>query len=151
MPADNPDIAREEQLLQEGNVRPETSAPAVQHRPAQAALEEDDVTHERGTREAIVFVSHIASESANEHSPVTHTHRLPLLPHNIYPLTNLTPNLLACARILSGRNLLTMNDIARFARPTFDPLALLLEHVCESTQVPAVRCMACNLRTRIES
>ena len=62
---------------------------------------------------------------------------LPLLPHNIYaPLTKLTPNLLACARILSGRNLLTMNDIARFARPAFDPLAFLLEHVCEPTQVP---------------
>ena len=29
-----------------------------------------------------------------------------------------------------------MNDIARFARPAFDPLAFLLEHVCESTQVP---------------
>jgi hypothetical protein len=37
---------------------------------------------------------------------------------------------------ISGRNLLTMNDIARFARPAFDPLAFLLELVCESTQVP---------------
>ena len=31
-----------------------------------------------------------------------------------------------------------MNDLARFARPTFDPLAFLLEHVCDPTQVPII-------------
>ena len=47
IPADNPDTGRE-QLLWDGNVRLETSMPVVQHRPARAALqEEDDVTHER--------------------------------------------------------------------------------------------------------
>ena len=41
---------------------------------------------------------------------------------------------------------LAMNDIARFARLfTFDPLAFLLEHVCESTQVP-VKIRPCDLR-----
>jgi hypothetical protein len=117
-------------MLRERSVRLETSTrqSSKTDRPAvNAALEEDDVTHERPS----------SSFHIQPPSPQMSTLLLPLLPHNIYaPRAKLTPNLLACARILSGRNLLTMNDIARFARPAFDPLAFLLEHVCESTQVP---------------
>ena len=53
----------------------------------------------------------------------------------IWSSVRLTPNLLACARLLSGRTLLAMNDLARFVRPTFDPCAFLLEHVhvCDSS------------------
>ena len=43
------------------------------------------------------------------------------------------------------RNLPAMHYIARFARPTFDPLAFLLEHVCDPTQVP-VKIKPCDLR-----
>ena len=46
----------------------------------------------------------------------------------------ITPNFLACARFLSGRALLTVSDLARFARPTLDPCAFLLEHVCDASQ-----------------
>ena len=52
----------------------------------------------------------------------------------IWSAISVNPNLLACARLLSGRALLTMSDLARFARPTFDPCAFLLEHVCDSSQ-----------------
>ena len=38
-----------------------------------------------------------------------------------------------------------MNDLARFARPTFNPLAFLLEHVCDPTQAP-VKIRPCDLR-----
>ena len=52
----------------------------------------------------------------------------------IWSSIRLTPNLLACARLFSGRALLAMNNLARFVRPTFDPCAFLLEHVCDSSQ-----------------
>ena len=123
IPVDNIDTLQE-QVQQEGRERPETSTPTVRHQLAHAASAGHDVTHE--------WLS--PSFHIRQLSPQIST---PLLPRNIHnPLSKLTPNILACARILSGRNLLTMNDIARFARPTFDPLAFLLEHVCESTQVP---------------
>ena len=66
--------------------RPETSAPIVRYQPAQAASAGHDVTHER------------LSPSFHIRQPS---------PQMNNPLTDLTPNLLACARILSGRNLLT--------------------------------------------
>ena len=93
--ADNPDAGRE-QLLRDGNVHLDTSMPIVQHRPARAALQEnDDVTHENPSSSF-----HIGPPSPQISNP--------LLPHNIQnPLTRLTPNLLACTRILSGRNLLS--------------------------------------------
>jgi hypothetical protein len=124
IPVDNIDTLQE-QVQQEGRERPETSTPTVRHQLARAAPADHDITHERPS----------PSFHIRQLSPQIST---PLLPRNIHnPLSKLTPNILACARILSGRNLiLTMNDIARFARPTFDPLAFLLEHVCESTQVP---------------
>ena len=131
--ADNPD-AGQEQLLRNGNVHLDTSRPIVQHRPARASLQEnDDVTHENPSSSF-----HIEPQSPQISNP--------LLPLNIQnPLTRLTPNLLACTRILSGRNLLTMSDITRFARPIFDPLAFLLEHVCEPSHVP-VKIRPCDLR-----
>ena len=52
----------------------------------------------------------------------------------IWSTVRVTPNLLACARLLSGRALLTDGDLARFMRPTFDPCAFLREHVCDSSQ-----------------
>ena len=132
VPADNPDTARE-QLLRERTVRREATTSIALHRPARAVSEDGDVTHERPSSSF-----HIEPPSPQISNP--------LLPHNIQnPLTRLTPNLLACTRILSGRNLLTMNDITRFARPVFDPLAFLLEHVCEPSHVP-VKIRPCDLR-----
>ena len=58
----------------------------------------------------------------------------------IWSTTRVTPNLLACARLLSGRALLTMSGLARFTRPSFDPCAFLSEHVCDSNQ--ATICVA---------
>ena len=51
------------------------------------------------------------------------------------PVSPITPRLLACAQILSGRNLLTESDIARFGRQHFDHCAFLTEHVCTDDQI----------------
>ena len=49
-----------------------------------------------------------------------------LMREQMWSTIRFTPNLLACARLLSGRALLAMSDLARFARPNFDPCAFLL-------------------------
>ena len=54
---------------------------------------------------------------------------------NRVPVSPITPRLLACAQILSGRNLLTEPDIARFGRQHFDHCAFLTEHVCTDNQL----------------
>ena len=54
---------------------------------------------------------------------------------NRVPVSPITPRLLACAQILSGRSLLTESDIARFGRQHFDHCAFLTEHVCANDQV----------------
>ena len=54
---------------------------------------------------------------------------------NRLPVSPITPRLLACAQILSGRDLLTESDIARFGRRHFDHCAFLTEHVCTNDQV----------------
>ena len=63
---------------------------------------------------------------------------------NQVPVSHITPRLLACAQILSGRSLLTESDIARFGRQRFDHCAFLSEHVCDDNQV-AVRVQPQNL------
>jgi hypothetical protein len=66
VPADNPGTARE-QMLRERTVRCEATTSIAPHRPARAASEDGDVTHET----AIIFVSYRTSKSTNKQSSVT--------------------------------------------------------------------------------
>ena len=75
----------------------------------------------------------VVSQSSDHHHNPNEQGTL-LTREQIWSTTRFTPNLLACARLLSGRALLAMSDLACFARPSFDPCAFLLEHVCDSSQ-----------------
>ena len=75
----------------------------------------------------------------------THQHLLPVQHHQrqrraiVVPPSfgasiAISPSLLTCAQILSGRSLLTASDLSRFCLPVFDHCAFLTEHVCDNDQ-----------------